>query len=124
MGREWAANPPLHHGKFYASLLMNYITGYLCDKTRALPPNTTIQNWLANQETMLRSTDTEDTRQEQHLVANLLWPFFEGNPSGWNSIRSLPNSDGNLAEYLDEWRQNVDAVDRDFVSTIRDFIFS
>ncbi len=124
MGRQWATSPPLSQQTSFASSVVNYVTKHLSGESRALPENITLRNWLLQHENMLQGTDPTKTRSEQHMVANLLWPFFENNPLGWNIIRSLPDSRGNLAEYFEDWRDQVEPIDRDFVSKIRAFIYA
>jgi hypothetical protein len=76
----------------------------------------TLQSWLVLHEEALRKDEYQ--REKNALVAYALLPIFESKPTGWNAIRNLPNSSGNLADYFVDWHSAVDPVDKAFVARL------
>ena len=72
--------------------------------------------WLSNHEGALRRDPY--LRDRNAVVAYRLLPIFEAHPQGWNTVRSLPTSEGALNEYLLDWYGQVDPRDREFVGRI------
>lgn len=57
-------------------------------------------------------------RNHFRYVAITLLPIFLENPNGWNAIRKLPDSDGMLMDYLQDWYTQVDDSEKEFVAQI------
>ena len=83
------------------------------------------EEWLAEYETFLRQ-DYEKNRsftQYYHLVSQLSYKFlsiFEDNPEAWNAVRKMPATTGELSEYMQDWYNDVDTEDKEFVEAIAD----
>ena len=45
-------------------------------------------------------------------------PIFEENPEAWNAVRQMPDSQGRMSEYMQDWYEAVDTEDKIFVETI------
>ena len=57
-------------------------------------------------------------RDKNGIVADQILPRFEAYPSGWNAVRSLPESTGRLSEYLADWHERVEPEDKPFVNRL------
>ena len=86
--------------------------------------NGTGEEWLEEYEIFLRE-DYYKTRSftQYHLVSQLSYkflPIFEENPEAWNAVRKMPASTGEMSEYMQDWHDNVDTEDKQFVEAIAD----
>ena len=66
---------------------------------------------------------TRSFTQYYHLVSQLSYKFlhiFEENPEAWNAVRKMPASTGEMSEYMQDWHDNVDTEDKQFVEAIAD----
>ena len=116
MAENWPANPPYPHWAGYAEALEDYSQELLSRPEVKLPEGVTLQEWLSSHEGMLRKNEYH--REENAIVAYALLPIFENTPTGWNAIRSLPNSSGCLEEYFVDWHSSAEPADRDFIARL------
>ena len=103
----------------YADKLDSYAENRLSNPNTQLLEGMSLQAWLLDED-MSRTSDykTEVERNKQGLVAYQLLPLFEETPTGWNTIRNLPTSNGYLKDYLMDWYSLVDQEDKQFVARI------
>ena len=113
MAESWPHRPPHPHWASYAGSLGDYAGQLLSKEERLLPSGMTLGDWLLVHEEELRQDPYQ--RDLNAVVAYALLPFFEKQPDGWNAIRNLPISRGPLGEYLVDWSEQVDSVDKPFV---------
>ena len=118
MAEQWPSRPPYPNWADYANSLDSYAEECLTRKECQLPAGTTLTTWLLAEEGGLRRDRYQ--RDENAVVAYSLLPIFESEPAGWNAIRHLPDSTAMLGNYLIEWHEMVESVDRPFVERIMD----
>ena len=116
MAEQWTVEPPFPNRAWYEHALKQYSQDLLSRPDVKLPEDITLQAWLLFHEEMLRKNEYQ--RKKNALVAYALLPIFEGTPTGWNAIRSLPNSSGYLKEYFVDWHSSVDPADKSFVVSL------
>ena len=116
MAERWPAQPPYSNWADYAPALSGYAHDLLADENHQLPEGLTLANWLPMHEAELRRDPY--VRDKNAVVAYQLLPVFEENPSGWNAVRSMPSSTGNLMEYLADWHECVQPADKPFVQRV------
>ena len=116
MAERWPTRPPYPNWADYAQSLAGYADDLLDNENSRLPADSTLRHWLAAREEQLRSDPY--LRDLNTVVAYRLLPTFEAEPTGWNAVRSLPNSSGCLMEYLADWYECVDTADKPFVKRV------
>ncbi len=116
MSETWRADPPFPNWADYAGALSGYAEERLQCPAHQLPSEMTLSRWVASQEDSLRRD--HEQRDKNAVIAGELLPLFEDNPAGWNAIRRFPVSSARFKDYLSEWRDQVDSVDRGFAETI------
>ena len=80
----------------------------------------TAAEWLDEWEQFLRD-DYKNSFSHHLTVAQLSYnflPIFEENPEAWNAVRQMPASKGKISEYMQDWYENVDIQDKQFVEAI------
>ncbi len=114
MGERWQ-----HHKNplwaIFAPSHTIYADNLLSDHASNMPSGS-FRVWLSENETSLRADPY--LRDKNGVVATKLLPNFEKEPSGWNAVRLLPATTGNIQEYVESWRSSVDARDHGFVEGI------
>ena len=120
MAERWLTHPAFPNCTDYAGALRNYWKNLLDNQETQLPEGMFLHSWLSLRENKLRESPVaeKEQRNNQKLVAYQLLPIFEKSPSGWNTIRKLPNSLDKLANYLVVWYWAVDPTDKAFVARI------
>lgn len=99
--------------------LKKYIDDYLEESINVLRETSDFGAWLLAKEAELREQPTgELDRKANAVVAYRLLPIFMKYPETWNTLKSLPKSDSLIAEYLDEWKQNVEHQDKRLIDLI------
>ena len=83
------------------------------------------EEWLEEYEVFLREDyyKTRSFTQYYHLVSQLSFKFlhiFEDHPEAWNAVRKMPVSTGEMTDYMQDWYDNVDTEDKEFVEAIAD----
>lgn len=116
MAERWPSNPPYPNWADYAQALQQYSQDLLSCPEAQLPNSITLQDWLFSHEETLRKDRYQ--REKNALVAYELLPIFESDPTGWNAVRSFPDSSGSLKEYFVEWYSLVDTSDKEFVARL------
>ena len=116
MAERWPTNSPYLNWADYAEALRNYAQARLTCPGVKLPEGVTLQAWLSSHEEMLRRDRYQ--REKNALVAYALLPVFESDPTGWNAIQSLPDSEGCLVEYFVDWHSCADPADKDFIARL------
>ena len=114
MAERWRHHPPYPNWKSYSASLTDYAEDRLKKHASNTPPD--FRAWLLANEADLRADPY--IRDRNGVVATKLLPNFEQEPSGWNAVRQLPATDGNIQEYVESWRSSVDAQDQSFVEGI------
>ena len=116
MAERWPIMSPYPNWTDYAGALANYADDLLADENHQLPKGLTLATWLPMHEKELRQDPY--LRDKNGIVAYQLLPLFEAYPSGWNAVRSLPNSTEPLSEYLADWHERVAPEDKPFVKRL------
>lgn len=116
MSERWPTKPPYLNWADYSVELARYAEDLISAPHCQLPDGITLGEWVAAHEDMLRADPYQ--RPLNEVVAHGLLPFFESEHSGWNAIRCLPSSNGRLSDYLSDWAESVDVIDRPFVNEL------
>ena len=116
MAERWQDRPPFPNWADYAGALSSYVEDCLARPERQLRRDTTLSNWLREEEEALRKD--QYLRDQNAIVAYSLLPIFEEYPEGWNAIRCLPDSTSMFKDYLQAWALCVEPADRPFVARI------
>ena len=90
MAERWPICAPYPSWVEYSDSLLGYAEDCLSCEDRQLPVDTTLSAWLLPEEETLRKD--RYLRDKNATVAYSLLPIFEGDPSGWNSVRKLPRA--------------------------------
>jgi hypothetical protein len=120
MGRSWQTDPPHPPWREYAVWLNSYAKERLAMAKNRLPPGTQFSIWFRENQSLLRHSPTERSRNT--IIATQLLPIFEAEPRGWealaflNSASSDPQS--SLAQHLARWRSRCPQELRSFVTKI------
>ena len=122
MADRWLVEPPYPNWASYATSLASYTDELLHREERQLPPGTTLPEWLASREDVLRANPYE--RNMNATAAYSLLSIFERSPEGWNSVRHLPDSLGPLVDYIRDWHAAVPDIDQPFVLEVLDLFVS
>ena len=128
MAELWPTRPPYPHWGEYVKSLEAYAEDLLSCDERQLPASMALPTWLLLEEEALRRETaaalasntriSDELRHKYAIVAYALLPVFESEPAGWNAVRKLPNSPAMLRDYLIEWHELVEPVDKPFVKRI------
>ena len=116
MAERWPHSPPHPNWASFAEALARYAEERISRPEVQLPTNVTLSEWLSSHEEILRQDPY--LRDHNSLVAYVLLPIFESDPTGWNAIRRFPASHGSLADYLSEWNSLAETPDRHLVRRI------
>ena len=116
MAERWPTRPPYPNWADYSGALSDYADDLLADEGHQLPEGLTLATWLPMHEQELRQDSY--LRDKNAIVAYQILPMFEADPSGWNAVRNLPDSEGFLTEYLADWHMRVDREDKPFVNRL------
>ena len=116
MAERWPHSPPYPNWASYAGSLASYTEERISRPEVQLPANVTLSEWLSSHEEILRQDPY--LRDYNSLVAYILLPIFESDPTGWNAIRRFPTSRGSLADYLSDWYSLAEIPDKSFVRRI------
>ena len=116
MAKSWVLTPPFPNWSDYAGSLSGYAENCLSKPECQLATGIGLSDWLVAEEEILRGDRYQ--RDKNAIVAYSLLPLFEKDPSGWNTIRAMPNSASSFAQYLAEWYSNVDLADQAFLKGI------
>ena len=121
---SWAMNPPIESLRWWFPEIIKEdflsYTQLLWNDRAQLPEGTTLPEWIESEESSLRSDAVQ--RDKNGLVAYSLLSLFEEQPSGWNTIRLLPNSSAELGGYLSEWAEAVHPDDVQFVIDLAEIL--
>lgn len=105
MAASWAEHPPSRKWMGYGQVFGSYAEHLLAENHRRLPANKTLGQWYAENQPALH--DNPYLREKNELVATMLLPLFEKDPSMWQAIGYLnanPSSAGkSFSEYLADW---------------------
>jgi hypothetical protein len=121
MGRSWQTDPPYPVWQGYAASLNSYAEERLAHPKHHLPPGTSFSVWFRQNQSVLRRSPTERSRNT--IIATQLLPIFEKEPRGWgalaflNSASSDPQS--SLAQHLARWRSRCPQGLRSFVTKVK-----
>ena len=120
MAERWLKDPPYLNWADYSESLLEYSVNLQNREEVQLPAGATLPEWIESEESSLRSDAFQ--RDKNALVAYSLLSLFEEQPSGWNTIRALPNSSDELGDYLAEWAAAVHPVDRQFIVDLAEIL--
>lgn len=105
MSASWADHPPGRKWVGYGQVFGSYAEHLLAESHRHLPANQSLSQWYAENQPALH--DNPYLREKNELVATMLLPLFEQDPSMWQAIAYLnanPASAGkSFSEYLADW---------------------
>ena len=116
MAEQWPIYPPYPNWADCAGELSNYSDDLLSREECQLDPRKTLATWLLQEEESLRCDRYQ--RDKNAVVSYSLLPIVEDEPTGWNAVRSLPESSEGLKAYLHAWSLHVDPLDRPFVDRV------
>ena len=116
MAQSWRESPPFPNWSDYAPSLAEYAQNCLAEPAMQLPSGLSLASWLEREEASLRADEYQ--RDKNAVVAYALLPLFENTPSGWNTIRILPESNDTLDVYLHAWHTSVENSDALFIGRI------
>ncbi len=121
MGRSWQTNPPHPAWREYAVWLDSYAKERLALAKNRLPPGTQFSVWFRENQSVLRRSPTERSRNT--IIAAQLLPIFEAEPRGWEALAFLnsPSTDpkSSLTQYLAQWRSRCPQGLRSFVTKVK-----
>jgi hypothetical protein len=121
MGRSWQTNPPHPAWREYAVWLDSYAKERLALAKNRLPPRTQFSVWFRENQSVLRRSPTERSRNT--IIAAQLLPIFEAEPRGWEALAFLnsPSTDpkSSLTQYLAQWRSRCPQGLRSFVTKVK-----
>ena len=128
MAEKWTTSPPYPKWADYAESLASYANEMLSREECHLPSGMTLARWLLLEEESLRRDTaaalasntriSDELRHKYAIVAYALLQVFESEPTGWNTIRRLPNSSALFKDYLSDWHSQVEPIDKPFVNCI------
>ena len=116
MAQRWLTYPPFPNWADYAASLEAYAGELVSFQERLLPSDMSLASWLMSEEEGLRGNSYQ--RNKNAVVSYSLLPIFESEPTGWNAVRTLPDSSTGLKAYLHAWSLQVDPIDKPFVDRI------
>jgi len=120
MGRSWQSNSPHPAWREYAVWLSSYAEERLALAKNRLPPRTQFSIWFRENQSVLRRSPTERSRNT--IIATQLLPIFEAEPRGWEALAFLNsasiNPKSSLAQYLAQWRSRCPQGLRSFVTKV------
>ena len=121
MARSWQTNPPHPAWREYAVWLDSYAKERLAPAKNRLPPGTQFSVWFRENQSVLRRSPTERSRNT--IIAAQLLPIFEAEPRGWEALVFLnsPSTDpkSSLTQYLAQWRSRCPQELRSFVTKVK-----
>ena len=126
MADRWRTQPPFPNWDSYAASLASYPVRMPAASGQRDLLTDAINLLLSTEEDNLREAsvrsefgDFSDTDRDKIAVfSHAMLPIFESQPTGWNSVRNLPETKGRLREYLGDWHTQVETVDHPFVGRI------
>jgi hypothetical protein len=120
MGRSWQTNPPHPAWREYAVWFNSYAEERLAPVKNRLPRGTQFSIWFRENQSVLRRSPTERSRNT--IIAAQLLPIFEAEPRGWEALAFLNsasiNPKSSLTQYLAQWRSRCPPGLRSFVTKI------
>jgi hypothetical protein len=121
MGRSWQTDPPHPAWREYAVWLNSYAKERLALAKNRLPPGMQFSIWFRENQSVLRRSPTERSRNT--IIATQLLPIFEAEPRGWEALAFLNSASSNpkssLAQYLAEWHSRCPQGLRSFVTKVQ-----
>jgi len=101
----WTSQPPARKWIGYAPVFAAYADRLLAETHRHLPAQQSVEQWYAENRSLLR--ENPYLREKNELVATALLPLFENNANLWQAIAYL-NTDKSSSrkafnDYLADW---------------------
>ncbi len=118
MYETWEESPPFVKWKKYRSNFLPYVD--LIMKRPGAQYYNTPERWISDNEQKLRA-DFINPFTHHILVSQLSYNFldnFENQPEAWNAVAQIPNTKGNMEEYMRDWYNTVDSQDQQFVQEL------
>jgi hypothetical protein len=120
MGRSWQTHPPHPAWREYAVWFNSYAEERLALAKNRLPPGTQFSIWFRENQSVLRRSPTERSRNT--IIATRLLPIFEAEPHGWEALAFLNSASidpkSSLTQYLGRWRSRCPQGLRPFVTKV------
>jgi len=120
MGRSWQTDPAHSAWREYAVWLNSYAEERLALAKHRLSPGTPFSIWFRENQSVLRRSPTERSRNT--IIATKLLPIFEAEPRGWEALAFLNsasiNPKSSLTQYLARWRSRCPQGLRSFVTKV------
>jgi hypothetical protein len=116
---SWKTAPPYDGAAGFAPSLADYASKRL--EGAKLPKDVTLQAWLKENQPAMEKTPED--RPRNRVVASVLLPLFEADPSGWETLRHFPaegGPDATLADVLAAWRRAAPEAQHPFLDRIRE----
>lgn len=105
MSESWKTSAPYSNWVTYAPCLASYAQEFLDQPEHRLPETPTLTEWLRENIVQLKANPC--IRELNAIVAIRLLPIFEKRPSGWESVKHMPDTEAGFEEFLKEWRSCV-----------------
>ena len=126
MAERWRTQPPYPNWASYAASLASYTVRMPVASGHCNLLSVAVNSLLSSQEDNLREASlqkefgdfNESDRDKIAVFSHALLPIFENQPTVWNSVSKLPETKGQLNEYLSDWYIQVEPVDKPFVERI------
>ena len=116
----WKNSPPAPELSAESEKLERFFDLLITEGHRELPPHTPLAIWLASNEEQLRGNPYQ--RQKNELIAKLLLPLFERDPTNWSTLTYLNLDSGDagnsLRDYLRNWYQNAPVEHKAFIADV------
>jgi hypothetical protein len=121
MHAAWEKDPPYPNWKSWGANFDTYLNQMLADRTRRLPPDQTMAQWI-------RANLPELGKEQQvtahsKLLAAYLLPIFQDEPEGWECITWLNDGEKDnqleFEAYLRSWKSRVPEKHKLFIAKIQ-----
>lgn len=126
MAERWPTQPPYQNWASYGASLARHTIRMPVATGHAPLLSDAIKQLLTCEEGDLRQSSlrsafgkfSQTERDKVAVVAHVLLPLFESDPTGWNTVRRLPVTNGPLKNYLADWYAQVEVADRRFLKRV------
>lgn len=120
LAATWSRSPPEARWLDEAPLFQRFFDALIAEGHRRLPAGTPLSEWLQRNELALRSDPY--LRQKNEVLANLLLPLFEADPTGWQALAYLNQNPevtrASLRAYLGDWYRSAPLPQRSLVAGV------
>jgi hypothetical protein len=116
MAQIWPSAAPYPNWSDYATSLDSYANEVINREEHRLSPNVSLVDWFRENELELRANPYQ--RALNGVVAVQLLPVITLNPSHWQSIRYMPNTDEPFSIFVSKWYAACPEVQKGFPALV------